>query len=254
MALITFMSDFGHRDHYVAAVKAKVLAVNHNVKVIDINHEIEPYNIAHAAFVCNAVFRDFPKGTVHVLAVNSLGKRGDKHLAVKLEDHYFVGTDNGLFSLISREKPTAIVELMGENSSFPERDIFAKSAVFLANEKSIYDLGPQVPEVKRMLNRELRITQHQIAGNVVHIDYYGNVITNIEKDVFETVAGDRQYQVQFVREVINRIGKGYNTIDEGDCAVFFNSNGLLEIAINKGNASELLGLRYDDQIVIDFDN
>ena len=75
MALITFMSDFGYRDHYVAAVKAKILAVNDNIKVIDVNHEIEPYNIAHAAFVCNAVFRDFPKGTVHILAVNSLGKK-----------------------------------------------------------------------------------------------------------------------------------------------------------------------------------
>jgi len=253
MALITFMSDFGHRDHYVAAVKAKILAVNHNVKVIDINHEIEPYNIAHAAFVCNAVFRDFPKGTVHILAVNSLGKRGDKYLAIKLEDHYFVGTDNGLFSLISRDKPTAIVELPGETSSFPERDVFAKAAVFLANEKSIYDLGIQIPEVKRMLNRELRLTQNQITGNVLHIDYYGNVITNIEKEGFETVSANRSYNVKFIREEIRKIGKGYNSIDEGDCAVFFNSNNLLEIAINKGNASQLLGLVYDDQVIIEFD-
>lgn len=252
MALITFMSDFGYRDHYVAAVKAKVMAINHNVKVIDINHEIEPYNIAHAAFVCNAVFRDFPKGTVHILAVNSLGKKGDKHLAVKLEDHYFVGTDNGLFSLISSGKPTVVVELPLMETSFPERDIFAKAAVFLANEKSIYDLGPEVKEVKRLMNRELRISQNQLVGNVIHVDYYGNVITNIEKSVFLTIVSDRRYAIQFMREKIDRIMNGYNAIDEGDCAVFFNSNGLLEIAINKGNASELLGLQYDDQIRIDF--
>src|SRR3954466_3213334 len=102
MAVITFTSDFGWRDHYVAAVKARVLAFNQNIRIIDITHEIEPHNIIQTSYILKNVFRDFPIGTVHLVGVNSWDNRDEtKLIALRLEEHYFVGFVNGLFSLIS---------------------------------------------------------------------------------------------------------------------------------------------------------
>ena len=255
MAIITFMSDFGHRDPYVAVVKAKISALNHNATIFDVSHEIEKYNIAHAAFVISSVYKDFPKGTVHILGVNSLNKKNDKFIAAKIDDHYFVGADNGLFSLITSKAPVSIVDINHQKvfTTFPERDLFAKAAVYLANEKNIYDLGPQLNEVNRLINRELHFVDDRINGNVIHVDSYGNLITNIDKATFDKIAAGRNFSVNIAREHINRISNNYAEVEEGDCAVVFNSLGLLEVAINKGNAAQLLGVRYDGVISVKFE-
>ena len=254
MAIITFMSDFGHRDPYVAVVKAKISALNHNATIFDVSHDIEHYNVAHAAFVISSVYKDFPKGTVHILGVNSLNKKRDKFIAAKIDDHYFVGGDNGLFSLLSDKPVTAIVDINHQKvkTTFPELDIFAKAAVYLANEKNIYDLGPQLDGVNRLINRESSVADNRLLGNVVHVDSYGNLITNIDKATFDRVADGRNFEVNIGREHVNKIANSYAEVDEGDCAVVFNSLGLLEVAINKGNASQLLGVRYDGVISIEF--
>ena len=254
MAIITFMSDFGHRDPYVAAVKAKVSALFPNVNMFDISHDIEHYDIAHAAFVIRSVYNDFPKGTVHILSVNSLNRKNEKFIAAKIDDHYFVSADNGLLSLITSKKAMAIVDINQEKiqSTFPARDIFAKAAVYLANGKNIYDLGPGLTEMKRLINRELSITKDRIHGNVIHVDSYGNLITNIDKQVFEEIREGRNFEVNVGRGHINRISNSYAEVEEGDIAVVFNSLDLLEIAINKGPASSLLGVSYDGVITINF--
>src|SRR6478735_8099236 len=129
MAIITFMSDFGERDHYVAAVKARIYNLNHNVKIVDITHNIDLFNIPHAAFVLGSVFRDFPKGTVHLVSVNSPNREKDRMIAIKLEEHYFVGSDTGIFSLLSDKEPMVVVELRPDYSNysavFPDRSLLA---------------------------------------------------------------------------------------------------------------------------------
>jgi S-adenosyl-L-methionine hydrolase (adenosine-forming) len=255
MAIITFMSDFGHRDHYVAAVKAKILSINANIKIVDITHSIEHFNIPHAAFVLRSVFRDFPKGTVHLVSVNSPAREKDKMLAVKLEEHYFVGVDNGLFSLLSDKAPTVVVELRPDanySPVFPDKSLLAASAVSLASAISIYNLGKQVKEIKRMLNRQLKVTREQISGNVIHVDNYGNLITNITREIFEKIKNDRGYNVMFGVENLDSISESYDSVENGDCLLLFNSSGLLEISISQGNASELLGMSFDSPISITF--
>lgn len=256
MAIITFMSDFGQRDHYVAAVKAKIFSINPNVNIVDITHHIEHFNIAHAAFVLKSVFKDFPKGTVHLVSVNSPSLDKDKMVAVKLDDHYFVGVDNGLFSLLSDnyQVPIIVVELNKESQSsiFPEKTVLATAAASLASGTAIYSLGKQLLNIKQMLNRQLRITKHQISGHVIHVDNYGNLITNISFEVFEKAKEDRKYTFSFAREIIDTLSTSYDSTDSGDCIVLFNSNGYLEIAICQGNASELLGLSYDSPVNIFF--
>jgi S-adenosylmethionine hydrolase len=255
MAIITFMSDFGHRDHYVAAVKAKIWSINPNINVVDITHSIEHFNIPHAAFVLRSVFRDFPKGTVHLVSVNSPTKLKDKMIAVKMEEHYFVGADTGLFSLLSDKETIVAVELMPDanySPVFPDRTLLATVAVSLASGISIYDLGKQVESVRKMLNRQLRITKDQIGGHVIHVDNYGNLITNISKEVFEKIGNQRSFVIHFGMETLDAIVDSYDSVDNGDCMAVFNGNGYLEIAISQGNASSLLGLDYDSPVMVGF--
>ncbi len=256
MAIVTFISDFGTRDHYVAAVKAKIFNYNANIQVIDITHNIDHYNVAHGAFVLNSVFRDFPKGTVHLVAINSLSDSSDKFVAIRMEDHFFVGTDNGIFTLLS-DKPAAAVELLFDknaNQNFPEKNIFAFAAVSLASGKNLYDLGPmlQLNSLKKMVNRKLKVMKNTIDGNVAHIDNYGNVITNITKKVFEEVKQDRSVVIAFGREEFDNMQTIYHQAESGDCVIVFNDLGLLEIAIKNGNASQLLGLQYDSPVKVTF--
>lgn len=256
MAIITFTSDFGTRDHYVAAVKAKIFNYNANIQVIDISHSVEHYNVAHGAFIINSVFRDFPKGTVHLVAINALNELSDKYIAVRMEDHFFVGSDNGFFSLLS-EKPAIAVEILFDktiNQTFPEKNILAFAAVSLASGKNIYDLGPMVQSnaLKRMVGRKIKANKNTIEGNVLHIDHYGNAITNISRKVFDETGQGRPCLISFGRENFESIHQVYHQVDNGDCVALFNDLGFLEIAIKNGNAAQLLGLHYDNPVRINF--
>jgi len=257
MAIITFMSDFGMSDHYVSAVKAKILSINPGLTIIDISHDIEVFNIAHAAYVCKAVFRDFPKGTVHLISVNSHGEKKNRYLAAKIEDHFFIIPDIGILSLICEDEPGMIAELFttaGKHTSFPAKNILAKAAAMLASGSGMNDVGDFTKDYLRKTDRKFRATKRQISGNVIRVDHYGNLITNIEEEVFNILLKDRPFLVQFGREKADKINCSYNELDDGDCFVIFNNLGVLEIGINKGNASKLLGLKYDSPVSIVFDD
>ena len=256
MAIVTLLTDSGESDHYVAAIKARILSINPGIRVEDISHKIKPSDIAHAAFVLKAVFRDFPKGTVHLVGVDSTGSRGDSFIAIQLEDHFFVGCDNGLFGLISEKSHQQLVELNAINvinTTFPERDIFAPTAVKLASGVSITNLGKPMPSYKKMTDRQVKATKKQITGTIIRVDGMGNLITNIPKDAFDVLSQGKVFTIQFGGEKFRRIHTAYNQAELGECFIVFNSLGLLEIGINHGNASELLGLGYDSVVNITFD-
>ncbi len=253
MAIITFISDFGYSDHYVAAVKASILSENAALTIIDISHDIERFNLAHGSHVLNSVFRDFPKGTVHIVGVDSVHSATPEYIALRLEDHFFIGSDNGLFGLISIEDAQEVVSLSRKMiSSFPAKDIFGPAAAALATGKQLKDVGTPRDHYYRMLGRQLRATKKQISGHVLHIDHYGNLITNIDRNVFEILNKSNSFTVMFGRERIQQLHESYNCAENGDCLVFFNNAGLLEIGINKGSAAQLLGLQYDSPVNIIF--
>ncbi|MBL6448370.1 SAM-dependent chlorinase/fluorinase [Fulvivirga sp. 29W222] len=256
MAIITFLSDFGESDHYVAAVKAKILSVNPGISVVDISHQIATGDIAHAAYVLNAVFREFPKGTVHLVAVNTSGQSGDRYIAVELESHFFIGTDNGLFGLISDQEARFKVDINSISpikTTFPAKQVFAPAAAKLASGKALQDLGSPLDEYKRMLGRHLKANKKQIVGNVIRVDHYGNLITNIDKTTFDILSKEKGYNITFGRESSRRIMDNVNGADAGDVFIIFNDQGFMELGINQGIASELLGLDYDSPVIINFD-
>lgn len=256
MAIVTLLTDSGESDHYVAAIKARILSINPGIKTVDITHRLPPYDIAHAAFVLRSVFRDFPRGTIHLVGVNSIANEKDKPIALQLEDHFFVGSDNGLFGLVSDKPYQNLVELNTINSvetTFPERDIFAPAAARLASGVAIASLGKPIQVFKKMIDRLVKATKKQITGSVIHIDNFGNLITNIPKEAFDILSKDKVFTIQVGSDKFRKIHTQYYQTDEGECFLLFNSLGLLEIGIYKGNAAELLGLEYGSTVNIMFE-
>ena len=136
MPIITLTTDLGTVDHYVSAVKATIIRQLENVNIIDISHDIPTFNIIHAAFVLKNVYQDFPSGTIHIIGVNTETDKDCSHLIVYANEHYFIGSDNGIFSLILDLKPDKIFEITtasdSDNENFPIKDIFTKSACHIA--------------------------------------------------------------------------------------------------------------------------
>lgn len=255
MALITFTSDFGDSDYYVPAVKAKMLSINPQLNIVDITHKVTNYDIAHAAFILRSVYKEFPKGTVHLVAMNSASTMSDGFIGIKLEEHIFIGPNNGVLSLLTDYEPGIIVQFADihlQQSTFPAKDILAPIAAKVASGAAIHDFGGPLKQIKKMIPRQFKATKQQIIGHVVRIDVYGNLITNIPKDVFDTL-NPGKFTVQFGREEIQKINKTYDNVEPGDCFAFFNSLGLLEIGINHGHGADLLGLRLDSPIFINFE-
>ena len=116
------------------------------------------------------------------------------------------------------------------------------------------DVGAFTKDYIRKTDRKFRATKKQISGNIIRVDHYGNLISNIEEEVFNILRKDRKYSIKFGREQLDRVNYSYNELDDGDCFVVFNDLGLLEIGINKGNAAELLGLKYDSPVNIIFED
>ncbi|RZS98718.1 SAM hydrolase/SAM-dependent halogenase family protein [Cecembia calidifontis] len=255
MALITFTSDFGDMDYYVPAVKAKMLSINPQLTIVDITHKVENYDVAHAAFVLKYVYNEFPKGTVHLVAMNATSNVTDGYIGIKLNEHIFIGPNNGILSLLSEEEPGIIVKLGDvhiKDSTFPAKDILAPVAAKVATGASIHDFGGPLSQIKKMIPRNFKATKKQITGHVIRVDNYGNLITNITKEVFDTLNPGR-FNIEFSRETLTKLNTNYDQVEPGDCFAFFNSLGLLEIGINHGHGAELLGLRYDSPVFINFE-
>lgn len=255
MGLITFTSDFGEEDHYVSAVKATMLKVFPGVQIVDVSHRINPFDIAHGAFVIRSVFRDFPPGTIHLIAVDTSYAPDQRFIIIRLEDHFFLGPDNGILSLVSEREPAEVylIDVLPDQAgSAPGRDVLGQAAAMLAGGCGIEELGHPCDEYTRLLGRQLKATKRQIAGNVIRVDHYGNLITNIDREIFRMLHQGRPFQVKFGKEISTRIHGFYTSVEPGECFVIFNSLGLLEVGINKGNASELLGLGYDSPVLINF--
>jgi len=256
MPIITLTSDWGLKDHYVAAVKGTILSNMPEAIVVDISHDIPPFEIEQAAFVLRNAYPNFPKGSIHILGINT--EESDKfgHTVIEHEGHFFIGTDNGIFSLLFELKPDKIVELTINQDSdyftFSSRDRFVKAAVHLARGKKIEELGQLTNQlVEKSLLRPV-IEEDVIKGHVMYIDVYENIITNITEDIFKAARKNRKFSILFRSYEIRKISRSYTDVAPGEIVALFDSNGNLEVAMNQGNASGLLGLDRKDMIRIEF--
>jgi S-adenosylmethionine hydrolase len=253
MTTVTLTTDFGLQDYYVAALKGAMLSRHQNLSFIDISHNIKNHDIVQAAFVFKNAWTAFPEGTIHVLSVNNFGGEKHRFLIFNHQNHIFIGPDNGIFSLIFKNIPLIAYELPFSGLNFtPIRVCIANAVGHVANGFPIEDIGNPADELVERISLQPVISPAQIRGAVIYIDNYDNVIVNITRDLFEKVGRGRPFQLYFKRhDPITRLVEHYNDAPIGETLCLFNSD-YLEIAINMGKAAEMLGLKIDDTIQIDF--
>jgi S-adenosylmethionine hydrolase len=260
MAIITITSDLGNKDSYLASVKGSIYTQLESAKIIDVTHDVIPFDIQQAAFVLRNCYKDFPKGTIHIVSVDDELSIKNEHLAVKAQGHYFIGADNGFFSLLFNEvKADKIVKLnivLTTNCmTFATKNIFAPAACHIARGGTMEIIGTAINdfEVKKMDLKAVLQTD-MIRGSVVYIDSYGNAITNISKNEFELAQKGRSFTILFGREdeMITELSKKYKDVSTAEKLALFGENNQLQIAINKGTANKLLGLRLHEIVRIEF--
>ncbi|RED43578.1 hypothetical protein DFQ10_105178 [Winogradskyella eximia] len=278
MAIITLTTDFGEKDHFAGAIKGAIYSELEDIKIVDISHYVSPFNISEAAYIIQNAYSSFPKGSIHLIGIDSELSAENKHIAVKLDDHYFICANNGIMSMICTEiVPEKIVEINIHDkveTNFPVLDIFVKVACHIARGGTLDVIGKVINTIKpiKNLNPFVNDEQNQIIGTIIYIDNYGNVVTNIKRKFFESFQKGRAYEV-FARNhkfkiIFNKYSDILNYDDdetskrnlEGKGMVVFNSSGYIEIAVYKsnnstvGSASTLMGLKTMDTVTINFLN
>ena len=254
MQIITLTSDWGLTDHYAASVKGKIMAAVPGAGVVDISHTVKPFNLRQASYIIKNSYTDFPEGTIHILAVNTVHDGSQKNAVIFYRGHYFIGTDNGLLSLIFDKTPEIMRELDPPETkgTFSSVEQMIETARQIAGEKSLDKIGKPKDQLAKQLHFKPVVTDESIRGLVIYVDNYENVITNITEDLFRENMKERNFKIECRSEQITEISNNYPDVPAGDIVAFFNRSGHLEIAINKGNASGLLGLQVDDPVSINF--
>jgi len=255
MAIVTLTSDWNKDDFYSAAIRAKILSRCREAILVDISHQVPAFNVSIAAFLVRHSVRHFPPGTIHLVMVNSESEQLVPYIALKSGEQYFIGYDNGMFGLIFEEEPEEIVLLEGGHpGSFPELTIFVETACSIMESGSLEGLGKRVSGFNKHNVMLPAIDESLITGSVVYVDSYKNAITNISRELFDQIGKGRSFDifVQSNHYRLNRINTHYSQTATGEILALFNSLDLLEIALNGGNASELLNLNLNSSIRIRF--
>jgi S-adenosylmethionine hydrolase len=243
--IVTFTTDFGTRDPYAGIMKGMILSANPDACIVDITHEIPAHDIVNASFTLVRTYHHFPEGTIHMVVVDPGVGGLRKNIAV-LTDHYiFVGPDNGIFTMtLSKEKPREIRMIKNPpfvktriSDTFHGRDVFAPCAGYLSAGKNFTGVGPPVKRLKSLTYPGVTREGNVLKGEVVTIDSFGNMITNISKHTFQSFAGKRKTEIFFGTERFNKVMNRYIDVPQGSPLVLFGSSGYLEISMNEGNAS-----------------
>ncbi len=276
MSVITLITDFGTKDHYVGSVKGALYSELNDLKIVDISHSISPFNIIEAAYIIENSYKNFPIGSIHIIGVDSEKTPEQNHLVIKLDGHYFICADNGILSLLTTKiKPEKIININVHNefpSTFSVLDIFVKIAAHIYRGGSIDLVGSKIEKLKELynINPILNEKTNEIIGNVIYVDNYENVVTNITKKIFQDFGKSRNFEINARNYKFKQIVKSYSEAirfdinkesrkEIGKKIALFNKSDYLELSIYKSNplssggASSLFGLNYRDIIIIKFD-
>lgn len=276
MSIITLTTDYGLKDHFVGALKGKIISEFPEVNIIDVSHDIDPFNILETSYIIGAAYSSFPKGTVHIIGVDSERNKENQHIAIQWNDHYFIGADNGVLSILTQkvvpQKMVSITIHDRLHNEATDLDVFVKVACHLAKGGLLNVIGKEITQLKPVTGLQATVTaDHKaIKGHVIYIDHFGNVVTNISKKQFLDIAKGRPYEIVMKTKNIKTILPHYSAIAtnenysmknyEGEKLAIFNEAGFLEIAVFRsnpskvGSANSLLGLGYRDVVLIEFKN
>ncbi len=262
MAIVTLTTDYGTRDAFAASIKGVVCKINPQVQIVDLSNEIGPQDVWEAAFTLKSAYTYFPKGTVHLAVVDPGVGSGRRPIIVVTESYYFVGPDNGLFSLIFQEAERIRVHhitsthyfLPNPGPTFHGRDIFAPVAAWLAKGIPSGNFGEEITDYFKLNVPVPKKTPNGMEGHVIHIDRFGNVITNITfKDLHALVPeseGATAVSVGVAGKEIRGLKRFYGEAAAGEPGAIINSSGFLEIFMFKQNARTTLSIKRGDVVRI----
>jgi S-adenosylmethionine hydrolase len=253
--IITLLTDFGLEDSYVASMKGVILEICPDARLVDISHLVPPQDVRTGAFLLASVYHDFPSGTVH-LAVIDPGVGTDRRgLVIKMNRGFLVGPDNGLFSLVLREESGWDAYRLERpaywraavSKTFHGRDIFAPAAAHLAMGIPAPALGsPCTPQMTSWA--EALETSEEIQGEVIHIDHFGNAVTNVSREALERFSSGYRVEVRIGGLTISEFVGTYGDEEVGRVIALIGSSKHLEIAVSQGNAAKNCGLRRGDLV------
>jgi hypothetical protein len=259
--IITLLSDFGTRDPYVGSMKGVILSICRTARIVDLTHSIDRFSVSHGAYVLASVVSYFPVGAIHVCVVDPGVGTKRKALIVKTRRSYLIGPDNGVLMLAAdREVIEKVIEItnskymLGEiSSTFHGRDIFGPVAAHLANGIPMMEFGEETDSYNRVSFPRSTVSSGMLSGEVIHLDDFGNIITNI------SLADTRKLGIPLgttVRVVIERslykmkFDRTYGDVAEGQPVALIGSVGLLEISVNSGNAASSFKARKGSRVTI----
>jgi len=241
--IITLTTDFGLADYFVGCMKGVILSINPNVNIVDISHEIKPYDVTGCCYFLSSFYKYYPPNTINVVVVDPGVGSSRKPLLIKADDYYFIGPDNGIFSSVLENADHAeIYHLTNSDffakfvsSTFHGRDIFAPVSAYLSLNTHISKFGEKIENIKLLNNIKPKLSHSKIIGNIVYQDRFGNLITNINKDLTKNIE-----RIVIGKVQIDKISSSYNEVAKGELLALVGSSGFLEISANMGSAARII--------------
>ena len=253
MSIITLITDFGSKDYYVALLKGQLLQAIPQATLVDITHEITPHDIMEGAFFLRSTYRRFPKGTIHIVGVNTFYEPNSRLIVFEHEEYFFIGPNNGLFSLVLNDVDESVMIEIADQDELDLYQVIGNAVQGISVGSPLKLLGEPLLSFERKLSLQPVVNNDQIRATILHVDHFGNVIVNLTHQTFERIRKGRNFMIFYKSDdPIVRLSRGYNDVQIGDVCAFFNSIQMLELAVHMGNAHELLSLNKNETIQIDF--
>ncbi|KPL04641.1 MAG: hypothetical protein AMJ90_00245 [candidate division Zixibacteria bacterium SM23_73_2] len=257
--IITLLTDFGIKSGYAGCIKGVISSINPKVQMVDITHQINPFDVWEGCFVLSEFYPYFPEDTIHLVIVDPGVGGPRKALLVRTERYFFIGPDNGVLSYVfEKEKILEIKNITREkyfigkpSPVFHARDIFAPVAAYLSLGVELGEFGPDAKECFKFKIKLPEILKDEISGEIIHIDSFGNLITNIDKNLVDTFAKKDSFDIVFKGKRIKKISLSYFEGKRNEILALIGSSGLLELSASEGDAQKLLLAKVGDRIKLE---
>lgn len=264
MRLIALLTDFGEKDSYAGVMKGVIHRINPQARIIDLCHQVPPQDVQAAAFILSSSYKYFPRGTIHVIVVDPGVGSGRKIVCLKTLDYLFLAPDNGVLTFIGqKERIERTVEVSNHRyfleevgQTFQGRDIFAPVAAHLSQGLELTKLGPGISHIRELEISRAHFSGERLEGEVIYIDRFGNLITNITRDHLKELEGKfpgKKVRIVIGGKEILEVNKFYAQSKPGKPLAILGSSNHLEISLNQGNAQGRLGLDKGEKITIELE-
>lgn len=261
--IVTLITDWGTRDYFAAAFKGMLFSKLPGINVVDISHDVQLGDVLRASYILRNAYTAFPAGSIHVIGVDAERSKEEdleedlprRILLIENAGHYFIGADSGIFGLIFDSTNQEIIELASYDNMNRAQlfELIIDTCYKIASGENIITMGRQVEKMKELYSFQSYLSENGIMGKIIYMDSAGNLITNINYRLFESIKLNRTFQIYLRKDlVITEISKWYDEVPKGEALLMVNHAGFLEIAMNGSNAHKMLAIKEGDQVRITF--